>query len=195
MKKAIIAVLALISAVAYSADAQTKAFGARLGVNTIEASYLNILSSDTFLEANAGLDTYCGKIGLIAEAAINYSVFKPSFTASGEWDVFAGLGLAAGYVYDNSLSTFTYRDPYYGNRYTVNDRWGMGPMAGVSAQIGISYTFESLPLRITLDARPIVGLHFAERIHPDSDKNGRLGLYGAGIRFCYPRLSVHYILF
>lgn len=189
----LIAVLAFVSTVAFSADAQTKAIGARLGVNTIEASYLDIVSSEVFFEANVGLDTYRGDTGLIAEALVNCSVFKPSFTPVGEWDIYAGVGLAAGYVYDQSLSTFTYRDPYYGNRSIVNDRWGMGPMAGVSAQIGISYTLDSYPVRISLDGRPIFGLHFAERIHPDSNKTGRLGLYGAGIRCCYPRLSVHYL--
>lgn len=176
-----------------SVHAQTSSFGARLGVNTIEASFQSGLSESVFFEADLGFDTYSGETGIIAEALMNCSILQPSFTSSGDWDIYAGLGIAAGYVYDNSLSTFTYRHPYYGTRETLYDRWGKGPMAGAAVQIGISYAFDEWPVKISIDARPILGLHLAERIHPDSSKNGRLGLYGAGIRCCYPRLSVYYM--
>lgn len=193
--KRILLTLSFVTLVTVSAQAQTQAIGARLGVNTIEASYQKTLSSDTFVEVDLGLDTYSDITGVLGELMFNTSLFKPSFTQQGAWDIYTGFGLALGNVYDESLSTFVYRHPYYGTRETLPDRWGKGFMIGVPVQVGISYTLPSLPVKCSLDLRPTLGLHHFERIHPDSDKTGLVGLYGAGIRCCYyPRLSILYIL-
>ncbi|MCQ2145980.1 MAG: hypothetical protein MJZ16_00520 [Bacteroidales bacterium] len=191
MKRNII-LLALVCILSFSANAQTRAIGIRSGANTFEVSFQSDLSSNFFFEANAGLNNYRGESGFKADALLNMNVWKPSFTSYGDWSVYAGAGVSAGYVYDMSLSTFTHRDPYYGTRYTVHDRWGYGPMLGVAVQAGISFAFE-FPLKVSLDLRPVVGLHRSERVHPESD-SGHLGMYGAGISTCYyPRVSVHYL--
>lgn len=191
MKRNII-LLALLCILSFTTNAQTRAIGLRTGANTFEVSFQTDLSSKFFFEANAGLDQYRGESGFKAEALLNMNIVKPSFTRYGEWNVYAGAGFAAGYVYDMSLTTFTHRDPYYGTRYTVHDRWGYGPMAGLAAQAGISFAFE-FPLKISMDIRPIVAVHRAERVHPESD-SGNVGMYGAGIVTCYyPRVSVHYL--
>lgn len=189
--KRLIILLALVSLSAISAHSQSKIIGARIGANTIEASYLEEFSSDFFFEANAGFDIYKGETGIKAELLLNYVVLNPSFTSEGEWSVYTGLGIAAGYVYDMSLSTFTYRDIWNGYSAQVHNRWGKGPMIGVPFQVGISYTFD-FPVRLSLDIRPTLGFHLAKTVHPDSNA-GRLGIYGAGLANCYyPRLSVHY---
>lgn len=181
-------------AAATSVLAQDRAIGVRVSTDTFEASYLCNLSSIVFFEADLGTDDNDGDSGVKGELLMNIVLAKPQLTAQGSWSLYSGLGIAGGYVYDMSLSTFTHVDPWYGTHYTVHDRWGTGPMLGVALQAGVSYTFDSFPVRVSLDLRPILGLHRAERIHPDSDATSLIGIYGAGITRAYiPKLSVHYL--
>lgn len=187
-------IMILFLSLASAASGQDRAVGARLSTNVFEASYLGNLSSRVFLEANLGLDDYRDESGFKAELMMNYVVMEPQITSQGSWSVYTGLGLAGGYVYDMSFSTFTYRHPYYGTREQVHDRWGKGPMLGVAVQAGVSYTFDNIPVRLAVDIRPIIGLHRAPTIHPDSDSSRHIGLYGAGILSSYiPKLSVYYL--
>lgn len=193
MKKTIIIMLSFLAA-ATSVLAQDRAVGVRVSTDTFEASYLCNLSSIVFFEADLGKDNNDGDSGIKGELMMNIVLAKPQLTAQGSWSLYSGLGIAGGYVYDESLSTFTYVHPYYGTRETMPDRWGTGPMLGVALQAGASYTFDTLPIRVSLDFRPILGLHRAERIHPDSDATSLIGIYGAGITHAYiPKLSVHYL--
>lgn len=189
----IIFTLICISAFAANISAQSKAIGARLSSDTIEASYLIDPLSDVFYEANLGLDTGHKDLGFKGEFMMNIVIARPKITKQGVWSIYPGVGLAGGYVYGESLSTFIYRDPWQGTKHRVNDRWGTGPMLGIALQAGMSYTFD-FPLRISVDFRPIIGLHKAERIHPDSDSTRYIGMYGDGLLESYiPKVSVHYL--
>lgn len=191
MKKMLfVAILAIASA--FSAYSQPKAVGGRIGALGLEASYQHDVAPSMFVEADLGLDYFSGYAGVKATAMLNYSFLQPSWTSRGEWDLYAGAGLSTGYVYDWSLTTFTYHHPYYGTKHRVHDRWGYGYMLGFPVQVGLSYTFW-FPLKLAVDVRPTFGFHVSEHLHPDSNKMSHVGLYGNGIWGFLPTVSVYYV--
>lgn len=188
--KRIVSVAVLLIAFAMSSYSQPKAVGGRIGASGFEASYQHGITPSIFLEADLGLD-YLWAAGFKATGMLNYSFLKPSWTSKGEWDLYAGVGLSTGYVYDKSLSHFTYHHPYYGTKHRVLDRWGYGFMFGFPVQVGLSYTFW-FPLKLAVDIRPTFGLHVSEHLHPDSSKMSNVGFYGNGIYGFIPTVSAYY---
>lgn len=189
--KRISALCFLFIALSFSALAQPKAIGLRTGATDLSVSYQHNVTPQIFLEGNVGIDYYRSMAGFKVEALANYVFLKPSWTSRGDWAIYGGAGLATGYVYDISLSTFTYVHPYYGTREQVHDSWGKGFMLGIPLQAGISYTFW-FPLQLSIDIRPIMGFQVAERIHPDSDRRSRTGFYSGGLYGFIPSLTASY---
>ena len=119
--------------------AQPKAVGIRGGLfGTGEISYehwLTLFDNDyDFVEAELGV--YGGN-GFRATAMYNFTFAQPEFTDRGEWGLYAGPGISAG----------------YGTGLNKNDEKVASPFVGVNFQLGIEYTFW-FPLQLSIDFRP-----------------------------------------
>ncbi len=143
MKKKILAILAVALGISVAASAQPKAIGGRLG-NQLEVSYQHNLSSPNFIEVDLGLDL--GSLnygfGFQATAIYDFVFAQPNWTSRGDWEWYAGPGVALGYGVNNET---------------------MGMTLGIAGQIGLSYTFW-FPLQLSVDLRPVIGLHFGDGV-------------------------------
>lgn len=154
MKKIfIIAILAL--GVSFAAAAQPRAVGGRLGYG-IEASYQHTLGSENFIEADLGFFTFNS---VNAAATYNFMILHPQWTPKGEWGVYAGPGLGMGVGFNGYFNM------------------------GVGGQVGLEYTFDNIPLQLSVDYRPMFGMVAHQ---------GQAGFYipgvynfGIGARYCF----------
>ena len=128
MKK-IILIAALVLGFAAVAAAQPRAIGLRGGWG-VELSYQHTVGAN-FVEADLGWGTG----GINVAGTYNWTIAQPSWTSRGEWGVYAGPGVAAGF--------------------------GIGDVShinvGVAGQVGLEYTFW-FPLQLSFDIRPVFGL-------------------------------------
>ena len=140
MKKLlIIVVAALVSGAA--AYAQPKAIGIRGGLFGLamngEISYehwYTMFDNDyDFVEAEIGV---IGNNGFKATALYNFTLAQPDWT-DGEWGLYAGPGLTAG----------------YGSAVAKDGEVKPGPFVGVALQLGMEYKVP-FPLQLSLDFRP-----------------------------------------
>lgn len=176
MKK-IIAIISALICFTVMADAQSRALGARLGGCGIELSYTYDLSHTTFAEFNLGMDVgYDNSPGFKVTGIYNYILARPSFTTRGNWTLYGGPGVSAGYV----------EDKIKGNEhYTMYEH---GFMAAIVGQIGLDYTFW-FPLQLALDMRPAFGFH----VNGGGDGyDAKVGVYDNGFRGFMPTLSIRY---
>ncbi|MBO8453674.1 MAG: hypothetical protein IAC07_02985 [Bacteroidetes bacterium] len=172
---AAIAVMAVISA-----TAQPRAVGARLGASGFEASYQHTLGSN-FIEADLGLD-YLGRPGFKAEALYNFVFARPAWTDRGTWGLYAGPGLALGYVED--IVHWKTGNPGIDNTYRNWRGHDYGFMMSVTGQIGLEYTFW-FPLQLSVDIRPYIGFHVSE-------SGFGTGFYNNGLFGFIPTVSARY---
>lgn len=184
--KRFFSVIVLAAAVATSAFAQPKAIGGRFGYNGLEVDYQHYLGNPNFLQVNAGVD-YIGSIGGKADILYNITFAQPNWTDRGDWAWYAGVGLAAGYVYDHGNK---YTEEVEGIKFRGYKRAGMGFMMAVPVQVGLSFTFW-FPLQLSVDIRPYLGIH-NETHRYDGVKTSVTGFYNQGLWGFTPTLSVHY---
>ena len=152
MKKMILLIAALLG-LSLVAVAQPKAIGLRGGPFEQEISYehwFTIFNNDyDFVEAELGM--FNGN-GFKATALYNLTLAQPTFTDRGEWGLYAGPGLVAGY-----------------GAYTKPDADGVEkshsrPFIGGAFQLGMEYTFW-FPLSISVDFRPTFIIPMAVNTH------------------------------
>lgn len=170
------------------AVAQPRSIGLRLGGNqelTIQ-QYLN--GQSQVLQIDAGM--YYGTKGL--QATVTYNWFSQSVN-SPAFSLYGGFGVALGYSWaDNEwyprfwdTKAADYQTKY--NNRIANRRYFF---TGVVGQFGIEYKFEDLPISISLDYRPLIGLEIGKAFYPngtnpDKDKTGETPYYSKKIRLNY----------
>lgn len=141
MKKIIIIVTALLLG-ATAAMAQPKAIGLRGGLFGLafngEISYehwATFFDNDyDFLEAELGV---FGGNGFKGTMMYNFTFAQPEFTDRGEWGLYGGPGVVAG----------------YGTGINKNNEKVAAPFLGAAVQLGLEYTFW-FPLQVSVDFRP-----------------------------------------
>jgi hypothetical protein len=141
MKKSLLIAVALLG-LSIAAVAQPKAIGIRGGLFGRgfggEISYehwFTLFDNDyDFLEAELGVINN----GFKATAMYNFTLAQPEITDRGEWGLYAGPGVTAGY------------GTAWSEKYN-EDR--TSPFLGLSAQVGMEYTFW-FPLQLSVDFRP-----------------------------------------
>lgn len=193
MYRRIISTIIAAVAITAVAAAQPRAIGLRLGP-VAELSYQHTLPiSDSFIDAALGLD-YVGQPGFKGTATWNFIVGDPAWSVRGQWAAFAGAGLSIGYV--NDQVNYSFIDDV--NKVVIDKRINeIGVMAGIALQAGIEYTFW-FPLQLSIDLRPIVGIHFANRtnrFHSDGHlykANSSANFYQDGFYGLIPTLSARY---
>ena len=140
--KRILLVLAAALVLGAAAYAQPKAIGIRgglfgLAVNgeiSYEHWYTMFDNDYDFVEAELGV---VGNNGFKATALYNFTLAQPEWTDVGEWGLYAGPGLTAG----------------YGSAVANDGEVKAAPFLGVAFQLGLEYTFP-FPLQLSVDFRP-----------------------------------------
>lgn len=140
--KRFLLVLAAMFVMTSAAMAQPKAIGVRGGLFGLsvngELSYehwYTVFDNDyDFLEAELGI---IGGNGFKATALYNFTIAQPEWTDEGEWGLYVGPGLTAG----------------YGSAVNNDGEVKASPFLGVAFQLGLEYTFR-FPLQLSVDFRP-----------------------------------------
>jgi len=130
MRKTLSIIVCLLG-LAVAASAQPKALGIRVG-NSVDISYEHIINGFDFIELEAGLEGYYSN-NYHVDGVYNLMVAQPDWTSEGSWGFYAGPGAGIALI-GNSESRSVY--------------------AGFFGNVGLEYTFESLPLQLSIDARP-----------------------------------------
>ena len=183
-------IFAMTFCITLSMTAQPKAIGGRIGATGFEVSYEHTIRNADFIEADAGMDfgyNGNGKVGVKATGIYNFMFARPAWTQRGTWGLYAGPGLSLGYVDDKVKID---RNHYYQNH---------GFMLSVVAQVGLEYTFW-FPLQLSVDLRPMFGMHVNDAIYSNPDVNGlktklhgsKVGYYDGGWLGFAPTVSVRY---
>ena len=141
MRKALLIVIAFLG-LSLAAVAQPKAIGIRGGLFGLamngEISYehwYTMFDNDyDFVEAELGI---IGTNGFKATALYNFTLAQPEWTDTGEWGLYAGPGLTAG----------------FGSAVASDGETKYAPFVGVAFQLGLEYTFP-FPLQLSVDFRP-----------------------------------------
>ena len=194
MKRILLTIIITIAA-AVSSYAQPKAMGIRLGATGLEADYQHSMSRDQFIEGNLGLDfgyNANGDPGIKAAAIYNFIWARPAWTEKGSWALYAGPGATIGYV--NDMTVWKASNGVDILHSTVRN----GFMLGICAQVGLEYTFW-FPLQLSVDLRPVVGMHvnngvtLSDPITGGSKTYGtRVGFYDNGLLGLVPTIAVRY---
>ena len=169
-----------------TANAQPRAVGLRIGATGLEASYQHSINRN-FIEAEAGMDFGYGGAGFKVSASYNFIFARPAWSDRGSWAMYAGPGLAIGYVSDRT--TYTFWEEGSSSRYPIKihpDDHGF--MMALSGQVGLEYTFW-FPLQLSVDIRPYFGFHVNDGFY---DYASKVGFYNYGMMGFIPTLSVRY---
>lgn len=133
--------------------AQPRAIGLRLGANSAELTFHQLINDEeNLLEIDFGASWYNALQG-----AVTYN--WTSSTDSGDWTTYAGFGLGGGYTWgDNSWYpgkiTANTTNPTQPVDWYLRDYWTWG----VVGLVGIEYKIPNIPIAISIDYRPLIGL-------------------------------------
>lgn len=169
-------VMTLLLCLAFAADAQPRSLGVRIGAGGVEASYQHDFTEEQFLSLDLGLDlgyNVRGSLGGKVTGVYEFIWARPRWTKKGTWNIYAGPGLSAGYVDDRVVIK------------TGEERansFSRGCMVALVGQLGLEYNF-SIPLQMSLEVRPAVGLHLT---------GNHVGFYDNGFLGFAPSLAVRY---
>lgn len=130
MKRVIIFIIALtISASAAFAQQYKQAVGIKLGYD-LTVTYKNYLSSTNFIETGINIHPWNG-FGITAFAFYDWY-----------WDIDAAPGLS-----------------WYVGPGAQLGLWGGGFFVGIHGQIGLEYKFDNIPLALSIDYAPGLGIY------------------------------------
>jgi hypothetical protein len=181
MKKSLIlaAILAVVSVA--TAVAQPRAIGANIGWG-IDVSYQHSLGEANMIDLSVNIPFFDG-IG----ATATYDWINPFGTAipwnyAGQWDWYLGVGAGVGIDgFRDMADAKKLGLAYFG--------WYIGAVG----HVGVSYQFDNIPLQLSVDWRPNIGVH-GETISGDGisitgdTKFNTAGLYSGitlGVRYLF----------
>ena len=169
-------VMTLLLCLALAADAQPRSLGVRIGAGGVEASYQHGFTEEQFLSLDLGLDlgySVRGSLGGKVTGVYEFIWARPRWTKKGSWNIYAGPGISAGYVDDRIVIK--------AGEERAN-AFSRGYMIAVAGQVGLEYNFE-IPLQLSLEVRPLVGLHISKN---------HIGFYDNGLLGFAPSLAIRY---
>ena len=128
MKKTLLIIVAALC-FAFAASAQPKALGVRVGYGTQISYEHNLGAASDFLEFDLGLDGWNG--GFSLDGVWNFMISQPAWSSEGSWGFYGGPGASMAVIGDENILHI-----------------------GVLGNLGLEYTFGSIPLNLSLDVRP-----------------------------------------
>ena len=145
--------------------AQPRSIGLRLGGNQELTFQQYVNSESNFVQLDAGSFYFRGLQVTVTYNWLSHSLNNPNFS------VYGGLGAALGYNWgDNAwyhpLRFADKNDPAYAVKWA--NRVGVQRyfFTGVVGHLGIEYKFDDVPISISLDYRPLIGIDFGKEFHP-----------------------------
>ncbi|MGN1212068.1 MAG: hypothetical protein ACI4TM_10305 [Candidatus Cryptobacteroides sp.] len=189
----ILATAAIAVGICTAAAAQPRSVGVRTGGTGTDVTYQHTIVKKDFIEVNAGVDYGCAaskSAGFKASCLYNFTIARPAWTDKGTWCMYAGPGLAFGYVQDPTTHEIIAN--------TKMKVFQHGFLAAIAGQVGLEYTFW-FPLQLSVDLRPYIGIHCTTK-EVDSVVGGqpvvtyenRTGFYNNGLLGFVPSISVKY---
>ncbi len=164
MKKIVLTTFAIV-AIAVSVVAQPKAIGIRAGGNQ-ELSFQMYTGGygTNMVQLDFGSYYFTG-----LQTTLTYNWLSAS--SDNAFAAYGGFGAAVGFNWgDNDWYPrfMDKQDPNYltnlANRKALRRYW----FTGVVGQIGLEYRFESIPITISVDYRPLLGIEFGKRYFPET---------------------------
>ena len=125
--------------------------------------------------------------GIKAAASYNFIFARPAWSDRGTWALYAGPGVAMGYVSDRTTYTILRYDGMREYPLKVHPA-DHGFMFALSGQVGLEYNFW-FPLQLSVDIRPYFGFHVNDGYYSYGSKTG---FYNYGLMGFIPTLSVRY---
>jgi len=155
MKKLFLTAVILIAA-STMLMAQPRAIGGRIGGWNIGPSYQHQIGEKNMIQADVDLIGW-GLWGVQGTVTFNWLIPLVSVN-TGELNLYPGVGLGGGYEW------------WYEGPYVIH--WGYHPRyrtattgtVGVAGMIGIEWNFNKIPLQLSFDYRPLIGISL-RRIH------------------------------
>ncbi len=145
--------------------AQPRSIGLRLGGNQELTFQQYVNSESNFVQLDAGSFYFRGLQVTVTYNWLSHSLNNPNFS------VYGGLGAALGYNWgDNDwyhpLRFADKNDTKYSEKW--KNRVGIHRyfFTGVVGHLGIEYKFDDVPISISLDYRPLIGIDFGKEFHP-----------------------------
>lgn len=167
-----------------------RSMGFRIGATGFDASYQHIVKKNQFVQGDFGVDfgyNANGRAGVRAVATYNFIWARPAWTSKGYWAIYAGPGLAMGYV--NDMFHIRVGDEV---RYTPKKVGDNGFMFALAAQVGLEYTFE-FPMSMALEVRPVFGIHVNDGVElAGVNYAHRVGFYDNGVLGFIPTFALRY---
>lgn len=182
----LVAVAFISCCLSLTSGAQPRAAGLRVGATGFEASYQHSFGRN-FLEAEAGIDFGHGGPGFKAVSLYNFVFARPAWSDRGTWGLYAGPGLALGYVADRTTYTLWRQEGIHEYPIKIHPV-DYGFMLALTGQVGLEYTFW-FPLQLSVDIRPYFGLHVNDGFH---SYGSRAGFYNYGMMGFIPTISARY---
>jgi len=146
MKKLSVLVIILI-ATCTVALAQPRAIGGRVAWS-IGPSYQHSIGDKNMIQLDLDIAGFCS---VQVTATYNWIFPISSWTKSGSWNWYAGVGAGAGYAWWGDWV----RASHYGWHGKGFKGLGCG-FVGVAGMIGVEYNFD-FPLQLFADYRPVIG--------------------------------------
>lgn len=208
MKRIVFIFAALIMTL--GAMAQPRAVGGRIGANYLEATYQHRFGYKDYVDVSLSLDygwhqswrgfpeaKNQGRVGSRIAATYNYVLARPAWTASGIWNICFGPGVTFGYVQDKVR--YDAADDEFVNLFGISSTHAMGIMAGICLNASIEYSFDELPINVSVEMRPTIGAHINSPLHARYktyskiyQESARMGLYDYGLCGFIPTVAVRY---
>nr|WP_321409966.1 hypothetical protein [uncultured Carboxylicivirga sp.] len=139
-KQLLVAIMAIFSLGAF-AQVNNNALGLRFGGGNFfgaEVSYQKGLSNINRLEADLGLYSYSNGSGFNIAG-----IYQWVWNIDGGFNWYAGPGA--------ELGSWSYKS-------SVTNEGNAGFYLGIGGQVGIEYNFDEIPLNLSIDTRPMIGL-------------------------------------
>lgn len=160
MKKQFLVLVFAIASIGAMAQVNDNAIGIRFAGGNFfggEVSYQKGLSNINRLEADLGLYSYSDGNGFNIAG-----VYQWVWNIEGGFNWYAGPGA--------ELGSWSYK-------HNEDDKGNSGFYLGIGGQIGVEYNFDEIPLLISVDTRPMIGLG-------NSYNNFNFGL-ALGVRYVF----------
>ncbi|MCF0176278.1 MAG: hypothetical protein HUJ94_05520 [Bacteroidales bacterium] len=196
----------------------SKALGLRGGVQGVDLDYQLWTGAMSFLEFDGGMEFGHGACwqnipseevrkgsGVRGTILYNRLLEGGFFPRSSGWTTFFGLGFTTGYVQD--VVRFSRKEmDSYASQLIDPDKLGlseiagknqraMGFMFGLCLNLGIEYSFVTVPAEISFDVRPVFGCHVNERLTSGGftiEDSRKKGFYTYGLWGFIPSVSIRY---
>jgi hypothetical protein len=153
MKKILSAAILLI-ATCTMVMAQPRAIGGRFPLTGVGVSYQHQIGEKNMIQADIDGNLWWGTLGIQGTVTYNWLIPLVSVNA-GNLNLYPGVGIGGGIEWWNDYIYF-----FQPGRH--NYTWRNRGFLGVAGMIGIEWNFNKIPLQLSFEYRPLIGVDFSK---------------------------------